>query len=152
MNSIFTSIILSLYELHLHCTALIASQSLPKPPHSREPRPGTGQNPSQQVKVETFRTFRCLAAFTTLGNSFFLPTACLERLSRMTLPQNSAGQWLVCTGNDVDDSSPTMSSNDNAPSPLPADGVSKRKQGMYFTPCSFSLFSPSWGSRMFARY
>lgn len=47
----------------------------------------------------------------------------------MTLPQNSAGQWLVCTGNDVDDSSPTMSSNDNAPSPLPADGVSKRKQG-----------------------
>lgn len=51
----------------------------------------------------------------------------------MTLPQKSAGQWLVCTGNDVDAAaSPTMSStNDNAPSPLPADGVSKRKQGMY---------------------
>lgn len=56
----------------------------------------------------------------------------------MTFPQNNAGQWLVCTGNDVEGSSPAMSStNDNAPSPLPADGVSKRKQGMYSALCFF---------------
>jgi hypothetical protein len=63
----------------------------------------------------------------------------------MTLPQNSAGQWLVCTGNDVDASSPAMSStNDNAPSPLPADGVSKRKQGKCFGTLFWFILSQSY--------
>lgn len=114
---------------------------------SPAPAPGRTRARSQSRDFPNFSLFR---RFTTLGNSSVLSTACLESLSRMTLPQNSAGQWLVCTGNDVDGSSPTMSSNDNAPSPLPADGVSKRKQGMYFAPCLLPLGILFWRSMILA--